>query len=137
MTKQLIRQPDWFKQLQQELGFIHSALESAVIDWDATRDRFLIAVLQRLEARRRASGGRDLISADRMALQRGLLEQRLASPTSEAELSDTICNAAAWASTTAKAERNGWGAEHSAQWGDLRRAVEASTTLPENYGIHK
>jgi hypothetical protein len=109
----MTEQPYWFKRLQQELGFVHIAHLGVVIDLDATRDRFLIAVLQRLETRRRAWGGRDLKSADRMSQAGGLLEQRLAGGAA-AELSDTINNAAAWASCTARSERAAWNAERKA-----------------------
>ena len=144
----MTEQPNWFTWLQRDLNAPALVTDSAVIDWDQCRDRFLIPLLQRLETR---------TSSYHPAIVRQLLARRLAGDDVAAQLS-AACTAAlvdaavaaatvaaarsaviAAATAAAAAARSAVGTafvERAAQLLDLRAAIAASTQPPalsDNY----
>ena len=154
----MTEQPNWFTWLQRDLNAPALVTDSAVIDWDQCRDRFLIPLLQRLETR---------TSSYHPAIVRQLLARRLAGDDVAAQLSaactaalvDAAVDAAVIAAATvaaatvaaarsaviaaataaAAAARSAVGTafvERAAQLLDLRAAIAASTQPPalsDNY----
>jgi hypothetical protein len=123
--------PAWFTQLEHDLNASVMVPDGA-IDWDRCRDRFLIALLQRLEKRS---------NSRHPAIVRGLLQRRLAGEDVTAELSAvtkrTGVEANPWAAAArATAATAAADAERADQLADLQAAVAASTqqpALPDGY----
>ncbi|CAB4148082.1 hypothetical protein UFOVP431_103 [uncultured Caudovirales phage] len=120
----MIRQPDWFQQVQRDLEIAILVPNGAVIDWNKCRDRFLIPLLKRLESR---------TDNPNLPTVRMLLERRLAGEGVAWEIPDDSIPPY-WPAGYAAAGRvwsdRDLAPECAAQVADLKAAIATSIQPP-------